>query len=117
MKKLLFVCLLLAGCKPVENAPLVPNVSIIHEVDNGKSITIVKGSSIIIELPVPNDNNFYWSVDEVKGLTVLSEAENGKVIQFMIQANEAGSIKINYQQFTDLGAKTIKSFFMKVEVK
>jgi hypothetical protein len=118
----LFLGLFLVGCKPPVNPvepPITPVATTLYENDNGRSYSAAKNTSIAIDLPLSNDNNFYWSLDgkATKGLVLVSETEMGSVVRFVVQAVDSGIVVIHYQQFTDLGGKIIKTFSVKVEVK
>ena len=122
----LFIAVFGIGCLPNQPAspptPIAPIVlpGIIHESDSGKLFTVVKGTNLTVEIPIPKDLDFYWSVDgnaTVGGLLVMSETETNGVVRFVVQATSSGVMSINYQQFTDVGAKVIKTFLLKVEVK
>lgn len=123
MKKfLLALCIAtLVGCKTPNDPPIVvPITNVIHESDSGKLFSVNKGANISIELPVANNNDFYWSVDgaaTVGGLSLVSETEIGNIVRFIVQADSSGVMTINYQQFTDVGGKVLKTFLLKVEVK
>lgn len=118
MKRILCIFILFFTFLGCDNAPQTKplNNGFVTESDNGKSLMVNKGMVLTIKLDSVKDNtDFYWSVDKVEGgLVIVSEDVGNGTVTYKVQANDKGSISIDYVQFTDTEAKILKKFVLKI---